>query len=130
VALYSLNSGEQPNAPADEAHPAPAESQALATSADRPVAEHPQEASAELRQDELRQEGLPTPITRALADVGMDVPRLPVALENEKAFAAEAVDPQWSAREEADINDAIAQVNGPELITLQVECRTSRCRSS
>jgi hypothetical protein len=73
-------------------------------------------------------QSLPTPMVRALEDVGLSVPPSLAALETEKTFSAEAVDPLWSVHREADINDAIAQVNGLELITLQVECRTSLCR--
>jgi hypothetical protein len=45
----------------------------------------------------------------------------------EKAFAAEAVDPLWATGVERNILDQIAQVN-LQLVTMQVECRTSMCR--
>jgi hypothetical protein len=56
---------------------------------------------------------------RALIDPGM--------ASIEKAFAAEAVDPLWATGVERNILDQIAQVN-LQLVTMQVECRTSMCR--
>jgi hypothetical protein len=56
---------------------------------------------------------------RALIDPGL------AAIE--KAFAAEAVDPLWATGAERNILDQIAQAN-LQLVTMQVECRTSMCR--
>jgi hypothetical protein len=56
---------------------------------------------------------------RALQDPGL--------VSIEKAFAAEAVDPLWAAGAERNILDQIAQAN-LQLVTMQVECRTSMCR--
>ena len=56
---------------------------------------------------------------RALIDPGM--------ASIEKAFAAEAVDPLWATGVERNILDQIAQAN-LQLVTMQVECRTSMCR--
>jgi hypothetical protein len=56
---------------------------------------------------------------RALIDPGL------AAIE--KAFAAEAVDPLWATGVERNILDQIAQAN-LQLVTMQVECRTSMCR--
>ena len=45
----------------------------------------------------------------------------------EIAFAAEPVDPLWATGVERNILDQIAQAN-LQLVTMQVECRTSVCR--
>src|SRR5688572_18246890 len=45
----------------------------------------------------------------------------------EQAFAAERVDPLWATGMEGNILGHIAQAN-LQLVTLQVECRTSMCR--
>jgi hypothetical protein len=46
----------------------------------------------------------------------------------EKAFAAEPVDPLWASGMEGNILGHIAQAKGLQLVTMQVECRTSMCR--
>ena len=46
----------------------------------------------------------------------------------EKAFAAEAVDPLWASGMEGNILGHLAQAKGLQLVTMQVECRTSMCR--
>ena len=46
----------------------------------------------------------------------------------EMAFAAEPVDPLWASGMEGNILGHIAQVKGLQLVTMQVECRTSMCR--
>jgi hypothetical protein len=56
---------------------------------------------------------------RALIDPGL--------ASIEKAFAAEAVDPLWASGMEGNILGHIAQAN-LQLVTMQVECRTSMCR--
>jgi hypothetical protein len=45
----------------------------------------------------------------------------------EQAFAAERVDPLWATGMEGNILGHIAQAN-LQLVTMQVECRTSMCR--
>ena len=45
----------------------------------------------------------------------------------EQAFAAERVDPLWATGMEGNILGRIAQAN-LQLVTMQVECRTSMCR--
>jgi hypothetical protein len=45
----------------------------------------------------------------------------------ELAFAAERVDPTWATGIERNILNQIAQAN-LQLVTMQVECRTSMCR--
>ena len=56
---------------------------------------------------------------RALIDPGL--------ASIEKAFAGEAVDPLWASGMEGNILGHIAQAN-LQLVTMQVECRTSMCR--
>jgi hypothetical protein len=51
----------------------------------------------------------------------------PELVSIEMAFAAESVDPLWATGVERNILDQIAQAN-LQLVTLQVECRTSMCR--
>jgi hypothetical protein len=46
----------------------------------------------------------------------------------EQAFAAERVDPLWATGMERTIFDHLAQASGLEVVTMQVECRTSMCR--
>ena len=46
----------------------------------------------------------------------------------EMAFAAEPVDPLWASGMEGNILGHIAQAKGLQLVTMQVECRTSMCR--
>ena len=57
---------------------------------------------------------------RALIDPGLD--------SIEKAFTAESVDPLWASGMEGNILGQIAQAKGLQLVTMQVECRTSMCR--
>jgi hypothetical protein len=45
----------------------------------------------------------------------------------EQAFAAERVDPLWATGMEGTILGQLAQAN-LQLVTMQVECRTSMCR--
>ena len=56
---------------------------------------------------------------RALQDPGL------AAIE--QAFAAEPVDPLWATGMEGNILGQLAQAN-LQLVTMQVECRTSMCR--
>ena len=56
---------------------------------------------------------------RALIDPGL--------ASIEKAFAAESVDPLWASGMEGNILGQLAQAN-LQLVTMQVECRTSMCR--
>ena len=56
---------------------------------------------------------------RALVDPGM--------AGIEQAFAAERVDPLWATGMEGNILGHLAQAN-LQLVTMQVECRTSMCR--
>jgi hypothetical protein len=67
-----------------------------------------------------------TPIAQALEDLQMPTP--PELLEAERAFAAERVDPTWASATEGQILGQIARTNALQLVTLQVECRTSMCR--
>ncbi len=46
----------------------------------------------------------------------------------EQAFAAERVDPLWATGMEGNILGQIAQAKGLQVVTMQVECRTSMCR--
>jgi hypothetical protein len=46
----------------------------------------------------------------------------------EMAFATERVDPLWASGMEGNILGHIAQAKGLQLVTMQVECRTSMCR--
>jgi hypothetical protein len=57
---------------------------------------------------------------RALIDPGL--------ASIEKAFATESVDPLWASGMEGNILSHIAQAKGLQLVTMQVECRTSMCR--
>jgi len=57
---------------------------------------------------------------RALIDPGL--------ASIEKAFAAEAVDPLWASGMEGNVLSHIAQAKSLQLVTMQVECRTSMCR--
>ena len=57
---------------------------------------------------------------RALLDPGLT--------SIEKAFAAERVDPLWATGMERNILDKLAQAPGLQVVTMQVECRTSMCR--
>ena len=52
----------------------------------------------------------------------------PELISIEKAFAAEPVDPLWASGMEGNILGHIAQAKGLQLVTMQVECRTSMCR--
>jgi hypothetical protein len=56
---------------------------------------------------------------RALIDPGL--------ASIEKAFAAETVDPLWATGMEGHLLGQLAQAN-LQLVTMQVECRTSMCR--
>ena len=46
----------------------------------------------------------------------------------EQAFAAERVDQLWATGMERNILDQLAQAKGLQVVTMQVECRTSMCR--
>ena len=67
-----------------------------------------------------------TPITQALEDFQM--PPMPELLEAERVFAGERVDPAWANAMEGHILGEIARTPALQLVTLQVECRTSMCR--
>jgi hypothetical protein len=45
-----------------------------------------------------------------------------------QAFAAEPVDPFWATGMEGRILERLAQAKGLQVVTMQVECRTSMCR--
>jgi hypothetical protein len=57
---------------------------------------------------------------RALQDPGL--------ARIERAFAVEPVDPVWAAGMERHILEQLAQAKGLQVVTMQVECRTSMCR--
>lgn len=132
LAFYALRSHEplRSLASPDPARPAPIPRESIPLSRSEPIgAPDSLNAQETLAPAAIAASNLPTPMARALDDVGMraDMSR-PAALDNERAFAAEAVDASWAPRMEADIYDAIAQLNGPAIVTVQVECRTSQCR--
>jgi len=87
---------------------------------DEPAADDPAEPPV-LRADQVAL----TPMeqkaqsARALVDPGM--------AGIEQAFAAERVDPLWATGMEGNILGQLAQAN-LQLVTMQVECRTSMCR--
>jgi hypothetical protein len=56
------------------------------------------------------------------------IPPPPGFLETDTAFATEGIDPSWSSAREAEILGEIGQMTGLQLVTVQVECRTSTCR--
>ena len=68
----------------------------------------------------------PTPIAEALE--GLQLPPMPELIKAERAFAAERADPLWADATEGYILGEIARTTGLQLVTLQVECRTSMCR--
>jgi hypothetical protein len=88
---------------------------------DEPAADDPAEPPV-LRADQVAL----TPMeqkaqsARALVDPGM--------AGIEQAFAAERVDPLWATGMERNILDQLAQAKGLQVVTMQVECRTSMCR--
>jgi hypothetical protein len=49
-------------------------------------------------------------------------------VRTDEAFIAESVDPQWARSMEADILSEIAQITRGQLVTVDVECRTTMCR--
>jgi hypothetical protein len=49
-------------------------------------------------------------------------------LVTDQAFIAESVDLQWSRGMEADILGEIARISRGQLVTVDVECRTTMCR--
>jgi hypothetical protein len=55
-------------------------------------------------------------------------PPQPAFVAADGRFAAEAIDPLWAPRMEAEILDEFAQVGSARLVTLEVECRTTVCR--
>ncbi len=67
-----------------------------------------------------------TPISQALDDLQM--PPMPELVEAERAFAGERVDSAWASAMEGHILGEIARTSSLQLVTLQVECRTSMCR--
>jgi hypothetical protein len=54
--------------------------------------------------------------------------RATAALYTAEAFAAETVDSTWSSGMESDILREIAETSGLNLVTVQVECKTTVCR--
>lgn len=67
-----------------------------------------------------------TPMAQLLEAGQQEFPQ-PV-INNERAFAAEAVDGAWAPGAEARLLDRIAQMSGLQLTGLQVECRSTMCR--
>jgi hypothetical protein len=52
----------------------------------------------------------------------------PMVRETDSAFAADPVDSPWARQREAEILGEIARTAGLQLVTVEVECRTSICR--
>ena len=108
-----------PVVPTPESGSTPATDDALVLS-DEPAADDPAEPPV-LLPDQVAL----TPMeekaqsARALVDPGM--------AGIEQAFAAERVDPFWATEMEGHILGQLAQAN-LQLVTMQVECRTSMCR--
>jgi hypothetical protein len=84
---------------------------------DQPAASDPVEPPVQVALTPMEQKAQSA---RALIDAGL--------ASLEKAFAAEAVDPLWARGMEGNILGHIAQAKGLQLVTMQVECRTSMCR--
>jgi hypothetical protein len=103
--------------PKDRSTPATADVSALS---DQPAASDPVEPSVLLPdQVSLTPMEQKAQSARALIDPGL--------ASIEKAFAAERVDPLWATETEGNILGQLAQAN-LQLMTMQVECRTSMCR--
>jgi hypothetical protein len=83
---------------------------------DQPASDDPAEPPVQVALTPMEQKAQ---AARALIDPG--------EASIEKAFAAEPVDPLWATGMERSILDQLAQAN-LQLVTLQVECRTSMCR--
>jgi hypothetical protein len=84
---------------------------------DQPVASAPVEPPAQVALTPMEQKAQSA---RALQEPGM--------AGIEQAFAAEQVDPPWATGMERNILDQLAQAKGLQVVTMQVECRTSMCR--
>lgn len=87
--------------------------------ADQPAANDPQQAALLPNQVALTPMEQKAQSARALQD--------PELTSIEKAFATEPVDPLWAPGVERNILGQLAQAN-LQLVTMQVECRTSMCR--
>ena len=113
--------------PVEAARGSPSEQRADAPSAPSPDALPPQQPAAAPR---------PTPgpyasMSAALADLDAPperrMPLLPETVETDRAFAAESVDPVWSAATEAGVLSRIAEIPDAAYVSLNVECRTTLC---
>jgi hypothetical protein len=100
-------------APKDRSTPTTADVPALS---DQPVASDSVEPPVQVALTPMAQKAQSA---RALIDPGL------ASIEN--AFAAEAVDPLWATGMEGHILGQLTQAN-LQLVTMQVECRTSMCR--
>lgn len=94
----------------------PATDDDAAAPSDRPAASDPVEPPVQVALTPMEQKARSW---RALADPGLT--------GIEQAFAAERVDPLWATGMEGHILGQLAQAN-LQLVTMQVECRTSMCR--
>jgi hypothetical protein len=93
------------------------------------------QAPAPASPDDLAVAAFTIPVERALAGIGDAKPRLEVAVpavpefgQTLRQFAAEGVDPDWSAQTEARILGEISRATGLSASGVQVTCRTTLCR--
>ena len=93
--------------------PAPADAPALS---DQPAASDPVEPPVQVALTPMEQKARSAQFLANPELAGM-----------EQAFAAERVDPLWATGMEGNILGHLAQAN-LQLVTMQVECRTSMCR--
>jgi hypothetical protein len=84
---------------------------------DQPAASDPVEPPVQIALTPMEQKALSAQVLANPELAGM-----------EQAFAAERVDPLWATGMEGNILSQIAQAN-LQLVTMQVECRTSMCRA-
>jgi hypothetical protein len=99
--------------PKDRSTPATADAPALS---DQPAASDPVEPPVQVALTPMGQKARSAQFLANPELAGM-----------EQAFAAERVDPLWATGMEGNILGEIAQAN-LQLVTMQVECRTSMCR--
>ena len=67
-------------------------------------------------------------MAQALESAGLEQLSDSVALETERAFEAESIDPRWAPGMESTIYFRLAQITDAQIDTMEVECRTSTCR--
>lgn len=126
-----LRNDSETSSRADEgeaAASAPSSEPSLTPDVVRAAQSEPNVHLADMPRADAPNELAPLSSTASTAQMLRQADSLPRLLEIDSDFAAEPVDRSWAPGREAELLGEMARVVGLELLTVQVECRTSACR--